>query len=278
MRPESYSVLNTVSALRAQENGGKPLVAEKELETRLCELTEGEEVSIVIFNCLDFDWEKNNNDTYPKSIIRTDTNTSIAGYFQEDILRIMEAFENLGNPKLNIIVPDSEIFDIRPFSFAQSLSERKEIADIVKSSLPNQLSIITQKYEEPVTFWSEYCSDNGLKTPYDYTTEANLMIKGKPELLKKVEEQAKKDSLKYFASKGSAEGIDPKEQLERTSWYLSMYAGEGRALKESRAIVINLEDGRVPAWFQRGADNSLPILTPVDFKKYSSWKKLKNGS
>lgn len=277
MRPESYAVLNTARSLKSQENEGKPLVARKELVTRLFELTQGRDVPIVVFNCIDFDWV-NNNAKYPQSIITSDTSTSIAGYFQQDILNIMDAFENLGNPKLKIIIPDSEIFDERPFSFAQNIFQRRQIAKTIKSELPEQMPDVTRKYGNPVVLWSEYCRDNGLKTPSEYTEEANEMIKNKPKLLKKVKDQAKKDSMKYFANKGITEEIDPEEQLQRTTWYLSMYAGEGRALQESRAIVINLEDGRVPAWFQRGADYSIPILSPVNFNEYSSWKQLQNSS
>lgn len=112
-----------------------------------------------------------------------------------------------------------------------------------------------------------------MQNPLDYTAENYQRIQADPRLQKKVREQAK-DSKKYFERNGLyTSGVDDREFVDRTSWYLAMYMGEGQALSESRAICLNLEDGRVPAWFQRGANGTLPVLTPVDSREFYRLRK-----
>lgn len=262
----------TLYNLEQLEQTGRPLPAKSELETRLVELTEGRQVPLVAFNCLDFSWRPAPRKNYPLSVVSCETETSICRFYQEYIGITLLELQSLGQPSLNVIIPDSELLDERVFSFAQSKEERIALALNAKIALSSCLTELDNP-QQAITLWSEYCKEQSLKSPFEYTTENYQRIQSDPKLQKKVQDQIK-DSSRYFEKSGIDVGeVDPKEIFERTSWYLAMYMGEGQALLESRAIVLNLEDSRVAAWFQRGADSKLPILTPVNANDFYAWRK-----
>lgn len=266
------AILQVARYFQEREFGGKPIPGQEQLLLRLQELSQGRSVPIILFNCLDFDWLPDGT-RYPLSIISDDTETAIAGYFQPNIEDAMHQLQRLGNPNLAIIIPDSELFDDRPFSFAQSIEERMAIAHCVKTGLNNRLR--TMSTDNTVMLWSEFCAIQGLASPADYTTANYNSIRQNPKFDKKIRDQAK-DSKKYFERNGLYEeyirDIDEQDLIDRVAWYCAMYAGEGQALAESRSIVINLEDGRVSAWYQRGSDGNLPIVTPVNSKEFYTWR------
>lgn len=254
------------------ERTGKPIPARDRLESRLMELVEGRRVPVPVFNCLEFSWRPSDKRrAYPKSIVFSDPNTSICRFYQDDIAIVKLELEELGTPDLKVIIPDSELLDERVFSFAQSKEERITIACGSRLALASVLTELGDS-NEVVILWSEFCAQQGLKSPFDYTAENYGKIQGDPVLQRKVGNQVK-DSRQYIERSGvSLEGVNEQEIFDRTAWYLAMYMGEGQALAEARTICLNLEDGRVPAWFQRGANGQLPILTPVDPKKFYSWR------
>ncbi|MEX2028849.1 MAG: hypothetical protein WD988_05115 [Candidatus Curtissbacteria bacterium] len=241
---------------------------------RLQELAEGRTVPVVIFNCLDFGWVENGNN-YPMSSILSDTSTSICVFFEDRIIEAIDKLQEVGKPDLRIIVPDSELFDTRPFAFAQSLEERKALADRVSEILPQQFPTLTGNFGNRVCLWSQYCRDYGLQSPFAYTTDAYELISSNPELENAVRKQVK-DSKNYLIKNGlsllAVLQIPEDELFERVKWYCAMYIGEGRALADSGAIVLNFEDGRIPKWFQRGANEQLTILTPADPNKFYEWR------
>lgn len=255
------------------ELNGQPIPAQEQFKARLQELRNGRKVPVVIFNCLDFEWIQDPN-KYPQSIILENTDTAICKFFGANIAMLMNKLKTLGTPQLNIIIPDSELFDTRPFSFKQAESARSQIASTVFKNLPKELSPIDRVFDNSVVFWSEYCRKNNLQTPFEYTSMNIDRIRNDNLLMSKVRKQVK-DSKKYFITRGLdpnyVETIDD-EILNKTLAYLAMYAGEGQALADSRAIVINLEDLRVPTWFQRGANGELPILTPTNPTTYYKWR------
>ena len=252
----------------------KPIPARNELEMRLRELSQGRLVPLVVFNCLEFSWQPNGN-RYPQSTVSGDSRSSICAFFQDEIEIVKLDLEQLGKPALKIIIPDSELFDDRVFSFAQPREERVAIAANVKDTLSESLNGLNDS-ESPVILWSDYCQEQRLPSPFEYTERNYERIKNDSQLLRKAKDQVA-DSKKYFEKNGLfsqyIRNIREAELLERTLWYCAMYAGEGQALSESGAIVINFEDGRVPAWFQRGANGRLPILTPGDPKRFYSWRR-----
>lgn len=258
------------------EYGKKLLPAQEELAARLQELAEGRQVPLVVFNCLDFTW-KPAGLKYPESIVFGDATTSICLYSQDAIEVVRLDLEVLGNPDLKIIIPDSELFDDRVFSFAQPKEEREMIAKKFKAELA-EVVIDLEKSNSPVTLWSEYCQLQGLRSPQSYTSENYERIQSDPQLQKRVREHVK-DSRQYFQKNGIFSEylakVREEEFFDRTAWYLAMYMGEGQALSDSRAIVINLEDRRVPSNFQIGADGKLPILTPVDSAEFYRWRRSK---
>lgn len=261
--------------LGQRESTGKPLPAYDQLALRLNELLEGRSVPVPIFQCIDFEWIAAQIGQYPKVIAKTDLDTPICGFYEEDILEVTKRLSALGTPKLLIIIPDSELYDYRAFSFSQSLQERRQLALDYQIALPKRLTRICDAGGS-IMLWSEYCSSFGLASPQEYTTKNRKMIKQDKALENKIRGQAK-DSRKFLVSQGLdptyVTGIPNEEMEEKVGWYCAMYAGEGKALSDSGAIAINLEDGRVPAWFQRGADNLLPILSPVDPNNFYTWRK-----
>ena len=122
-RPPTIDLVpNVFYNLQEFEFGKKPIPAAEELIARLQELAQGRLVPLVVFNCLDFTW-KPNKSKYPQSTVFGYANTSICRYSQDEIEIIKLELETLGSPNLRIIVPDSELFDDRVFSFAQSKEE-----------------------------------------------------------------------------------------------------------------------------------------------------------
>lgn len=262
----------TLYNLEQLEQTGKPLPAKDALEARLVELTEGREVPLVVFNCLDFSWKPALKRGYPLSVVSCNPETSICRYYQDYIGVTLLELQALGTPRLNVIIPDSELLDERVFSFAQSREERVATSLSAKSTLSSTLTELDDP-EQAVTLWTEYCIQQSLKSPFEYITENYRNIQTDPRLQKKVQDQVK-DSRSYFEKSDiDLDRVNPKEIFDRTCWYVAMYMGEGQALLESRAIVLNLEDSRVAAWFQRGADSRLPILTPVNANDFYAWRK-----
>lgn len=260
------------------ECSNKPLEAKGELKKRLEELAEGRKITLVAFNCLDFSWIQQQRNLYPQSLVSADSKFSICRYYQDYIGVAGLELAELGKPTLNIIVPDSELLDERVFSFAQSRQERIDLAAASRVALAAEL-IALDNPNSPVMLWSEYCQQQNLKSPLEYTAENYLRIQSEPKLQKKVRDQAK-DSKKYFERNNiDVSRVEDSEFIDRTAWYLAMYMGEGQALSESRAICLNLEDNRVPAWFQRGANGLLPILNPADPNEFYAWRaKIAGGS
>lgn len=262
----------TLFNLEQMERTGKELPAKDEFKIRLLELTEGRKVPIPIFNCLDFSWRPSKKKGYPQSVVSCNTNLSICKFYQDDIGIVKLELEILGTPDVKVVVPDSELLDSRIFSFAQSREERIAIAQNSRISLADQITELGNP-TEVVILWSEFCEQQGLKTPLDYTSENYARIKSDPKLQRKVKDQVR-DSRKYMERNGvSLEGVREDVVFDRTAWYLAMYMGEGQALYESRAICLNLEDRRVPTWFQIGANGKLPILTPVNPNVFYTWRK-----
>lgn len=270
-------ILTVVKYFEEREYGSKPIPAKEQLITRLSELTQGREVPVVLFNCLDLNW-KEARGNYPASIFSNDTDTSNTKFFEDDLIDVSGQLQTLGSPSTSIIIPDSELFDDRVFNFGQSFRERAVLADEVKKELNEKLQIAQELTDCKIQLWSEYCKEQGISSPFDYTAKNYARIQDDPEFRKKVIGQAR-DSKKYLAKKGLPEkyvqSLSDKEFIQRIGWYCAMYAGEGEALADSKAIVVNFEDQRVTAWFQRGANNTLPIVTPVDPTKYYKWRNSK---
>lgn len=258
-----------------KELGLKPIPAATQFRTRLTELTQGRVVPVVLFNCLDFMWQRGADGQYPQSVVLDDTSTGNVIYYQNSVLEMVQQLSTLGTPALSVIVPDSELFDDRPFNHVQDLSTRRTIRDTVLEGLSTRLSPLIEVGVRVIT-WSQYCEEFVpiSLTPEDFTTDAYSRINRDQTLAKKIREQAK-DSRKHFARRGLdpdyIRDIPDDVMVDKTQWYCAMYMGEGTALSISRAIVINLEDARVKTWYLRGSSN-LPILTPVDPNDYYGWR------
>lgn len=258
--------------LREKELGGKDIPAAIQLRDRLNDLYEGIEVPVVSFNCLDFAWQAGEIGQYPKSIILADTSLGNCVYYQPLLIDLARQLESLGKPKVSIIVPDSELFDPRPFNFSQDLEERQGICQKVLTGLSTRLSNLMQTASARIITWSSYCFEKGLTSPLKFTEEAYEKISSNAGLTKRVCEQAKSSRIHFIRRGISAEYVDnitEEEMFEKTKWYCAMYMGEALAL--SNAIVVNLEDLRVRAWYSRGVPN-LPIITPVIPNEYYMWR------
>lgn len=262
----SANIEAVLRKLAEMEFGNKPLTATDQLLQKLNELLSGKQVPVVIFQCIDFNWTAAQNGQYLQALARADFSSPICQFYERNIIDIIQQLSCIGKPQLSIIIPDSELFDDRPFSFTQSLKERQELAISFSTELPKLIPKICDE-GGTVMLWSDYCKNSDLLSPTEYTTKNFGKINQEQKLIKKVRDQVK-DSRRFFARNGLdtvyLNSIPNEEMEKRVGWYCAMYMGEGQALNESKAICLNLEDGRVPAWFQRGANGNLPILTPVD--------------
>lgn len=254
----------------------KPIPAVSQFRARLTELTEGRRVPVVLFNCLDFSWQQGTQGEYPRSLVLEDISTGNVVYYQKNALEAMQQLSLLGKPAVSVIIPDSELFDDRPFNPSQDLQTRQKIRDQVREDLSEKLSDLRAE-EARILTWSDYCAEFVPLpwTPDVFTTNAYDRINKDQALARKVRDQAK-DSRKHFARRGLdvdyVNSIPDEAMIDKTKWYCAMYMGEGIALSISRAIVINLEDSRVKTWYLRASSN-LPILTPVNPNDYYEWRK-----
>lgn len=257
---------------KEKELGGKSIPAQEVLTKRLNELAAGRNVPVVVFNCLDFGWEQSTPGDYPLAVVRDEVFTSNATYYKEQITDTRQQLLTIGNPEITIIVPDSELFDTNVFPFKQDINERFALREAVTAKLQE---VFPPDSGISVISWSTYCETQELMAPTWYTQKNYEKIGQDPVLVKKVIKQAK-DSRQHFVRGG----LDPEYiasipddvMADMTAQYLAMYAGEGEALKDSKTIVINLEDMRVSAWYQRGADGQLPVVTPVNPTDWYRWR------
>lgn len=263
-----------------KELGLKPIPAATQFRARLIELLEGRQVPVVMFNCLDFSWKQGSFGEYPQSIVLEDTTTANVVYYQRDLLDMVQQLQTLGNPAISVIIPDSELFDERPFNHVLDLQTRQAIRDQVYESLSARL-LDLQQVGATILTWSEYCA-RFVPLPWapdSFTTGAYERIGRDQNLAKKIKEQAK-DSRRHFVRRGLnpeyVKAIPEEVMVEKTRWYCAMYMGEGMALSISKAVVLNLEDARVKTWYLRASSN-LPILTPVDPNDYSRWRNQTKG-
>lgn len=268
-------IAEVLQYLNTRDRAGTGIPATDQLTLRLAELTEGRRVPVPVFQCIDFVWRPAQQGEYPISVTRADLDNPICGFYETDIIEVRDKLATLGSPRLSVIIPDSEVTDTRPFSFALGLQERQQMVADYKINLPVRLARICDAGGE-VMLWSEYCKVYGLTNPYEYTTQGREMIRNKPKYVKSVQSHVK-NSRDMFKSRGLNPGyVDsiPYQIIEeKAGWYFAMYAGEGMALRDSQSIPLNLEDSRVPTWFQRGAEGQLPIVTPVNPDDFYNWRK-----
>lgn len=259
-----------------KELGLKPIPAAEQFRRRLQELTEGKQISVVMFNCLDFTWKQAEFGEYPKSEVLDDTSTGNVVYYQKEVINMAQQLKTLGDPAISIIIPDSELFDNRPFNHSQDLQTRQAIMERVWAGLNERLTDLRRETRASILTWSEYCTQFVPLswTPEEFTKSQYERIDNNPTLAKKVREQAR-DSRRHFVRRGLdseyVTSIPEEIMLDKTKWYCAMYMGEATALSISRAVVLNLEDARVKTWYIRGASN-LPILTPIDPNVYYKWR------
>lgn len=98
------------------EFGKKPLAAKDRLRECLSGLAKGRAVPLVVF----------------KGIVKSNSEPTICGYYQNYIGVVTMELADLGKPNLKVIVPDSELLDARVFSFVQSRQEREGLAVMSK--------------------------------------------------------------------------------------------------------------------------------------------------
>lgn len=270
--PNAIPQILTIEKDLKQTGFYRNLSMRENLLSRLAELSVGKTVPIPVFNCFSFQWTANPN-SYPSCSILPDTNTAISLYYQDNIRLLRQQLIQIGNPDLMIIIPDSEALDDRLWPFTQSPTERLSIIDKVKNNLQTQLPDI------PLFFWSEFCNLSNLDAPSEYTTANYKKINADPFLLKQVKRSLDNERRFFGTDLGfkAANNIPEALLYEKYLWYCAMYAGEGQALSQADALVLNFEEITVPRWFQVGADNQLAIITPVqEINKYYQWKNSQN--
>lgn len=254
----------------------KPIPARDILVQRLEALSSGEEIEVVCFNCIDFNY-KARGGNYPEAVALDDTESALVECYREELNETVAQLERLGNPKVTIVVPDSELTDTNVFNFGQKEKDRKEIGEKLQQGLSEKFA----GGNVSVMLWSDFLANRGLPPAEEYTRNNLPLVMGK---YRKTVKDMVASSQSYFVGKGLSEDaigkVAPAEIAIRSAWYLAMYAGEGNAMADlGNAIMLNFEnDGKVLSWSQRGAQGYrtnaevLPIVTPADTRKFKSWK------
>lgn len=234
---------------------------------RLAEMSVGRPVPMPVFNCFSFNWAPQKN-SHPICTIYSNIDTAISLYYQSRLNEVASLLAQVGQADISLIVPDSEALDERLWPFNQNQGQRISMVEETKSNL-------SKRSAYPVFTWNEFCQLYNLDSPENYTLNNYQRITVSEELTDIVKQSLPKER-EYFANylgKNQAQAIPEDILLEKILWYRSMYAGEGQALAQAGAMVLNFEEATVPRWFQIGANNQLAIITPVkDVNMYYAWK------
>lgn len=268
---------NVLSYFEQREQYGKPIPGKSTFRKRLEDLSSGKRVPVVLFNCISFTYAQDGQGIYPTAVPTATDTTSIVNFYKRDLDGLIKEVTKIGNPDVQVIVPDSE-FDRRVLNIPLQDEELNERSIEIKDDLEDRL----QGLPVTISLLSEFNERYGLPSPEAYTEQNYTRIKQTGGIKKK---HVKAERL-YFSrnniSDDFLEKISDEVIADRLMWYFGMYAGEGEAMRDSEAVVINLEDdGRVPTWLQRGASQNvkssegdvLPILTPVNTKEFVQYKK-----
>lgn len=263
-------------------------------------IKDGKPMSLVAMNCIKFNytehWTYDEGYTYPLATPLLGA-PSIVNFYGEDVLSTWRMLQSIGDTSLSIIVPDSELTERRAFNYDHLSSE-------VLQRIGQQLQIETGRVLDRlvsqganVELWSDYCKRNNLPDPTGMTsrmiteieaerakvdpTLSNNQKEKRYPLTFAVERQLE-STRKYLAGMNLEpdyiETLTDDKIRERVTAYCAMYAGEGATLasdEQTTRILFNAEDGRVPAWYQRGAgiiNKELVITTPVDPRRFSENK------
>lgn len=261
-------------------SSSRPIPAREVFEQRLETLAAGKPVELICFNCIDFTFQANGT-SYPKARASRETDKALVACYQDEMTQAIDQLRLLGNPRVTIVVPDSELRNENVFNFTQGEKERLRIGESIREGL--------SRFEDDTTsamLWSDFLESRGLPSAEEYTKNNLPLVMGK---YSKSVKKMFGETEAYLRSKGmdqeEIKKINPAELTIRAAWYLAMYAGEGNAMADlasennSGAIVLNFEnDGKVLAWYQRGAQGTettkevLPIVTPADTRRFKLWK------
>lgn len=263
-------LMDTLTFFEINEFKNRPLRARFALLKRLVELSQGQEIPVVIFNCFAFNWIPQ-EEKYPACQVFEDMDYSVSVYYRDRINQINQILSKIGTPRFYLIIADSETTDERLWDFAQPPEERQEITEKAQDELRKRLlesNIVSIK-------WSDFCKKYNLSSPYEYTSDGYQLITGDPNLRKKVMSELLEDKeyMEFYMSKSNVQSIPEDEFLDRLSWFYGMYIGEGIALQEAGAICINFERS-ASEWFQARTSEPIPILTPTqNIDAFYTWRK-----
>jgi hypothetical protein len=275
---QQTTVNSVVRYFEGKEQGGKPIPGKDIFIKRLESIAAGEKVPIVIFNCISFTYYPDQEGLYPAATPVVAGASSIVDFYRNDLAELVREVKKLGEPDVQVVVPDSE-FDKRVLNIPLSDEKLRKMATELKRDLADRL----QGLPVNVSLLTEYTHNYGLPSPSTYTEKNYSRIKESGSIKRKHVNAERQYFSRNAIVSGYLQGISDEAISERLMWYYGMYAGEGEALRDSGAIVLNLEDdSRVTTWLQRGASQnfkattaaSLPILTPVTTREFVEYKKI----
>ncbi|MCL5675702.1 MAG: hypothetical protein M1120_01080 [Patescibacteria group bacterium] len=269
-------ILDTLRYFEVNEFNRRPIPDRPTLLNKLVNLARGFPELFLVYNCFRFQWEERGK-KYPAAKIDPRIELTPVFYHGKTIKETAKVLSQLGPAIIALVVPDSEAKDSRLWEFAQTEEERKLLIKKVRQNLDLFWEDITRYngIDSLVMTWSELCLSFGLPEPQVYTTTAYDKIKQNAELISEIESVCIPEDDSYLISYGINPGvIKRREKLERVLWYYSMYYGEGMALSDMDACVINIEDFRVTDWLQKGANDKLVVVSPTsDIYTYYAWRK-----
>jgi len=251
------------------------------LKESLAAFSQGEPVDFIIWNCIGFDWLPNQNNGYPPCRLNDNLEAAITLYYREKLLELSYYLAKIGAPNLFVLTPSNEALYEEMWTYTQTFEERQALLSRTVAGLSQGLNQISWPETAKVKAirWDDYLKLNDIVTPAkEYSFAGTAKIINSPNF-PDIQQSAIADGEDYFRQYG----IQVKKSVlaEKRIIYDGMYAGEGIALKEiknqtgKKFVVINLEEFRVAKRTYFGADENLPIITPIkprEMEKYYRWE------
>lgn len=279
--PKSESVIDPdiADVIRYfKEKGGKKWlrgVGETEFARVLQELSNGREMDVLVWNCFDFDWTATKRPGgYPTCVIKDTVDTSIVNYHSKRVAEILEYLALVGPINPIVLTPTNEAF-CQDWNYAQRLSERKKIVDLVTANLSDLISVNITSVPIAVVRFDDYLKSRGVtNNPEDLTKEGIDIFRRKLGGDRKLAQDLVRDNQEYFEQFGIR--VEEREVEKFVAAYFGVYAGEGIGFAVTnkggrKIILIDTEEGRVAKTTVEGVKKAVsdaigtafPIISPI---------------
>lgn len=251
---------------------------------RLIQLSQGQPVDFLIWNCFGFEHKQEKPGEYPFATLINNLDTAITYYFRTRIAEMIEKLSQIGNPQVIILVPTHEVLSdgLGIWKYAQAREERESLIDDTLKSFQSIIdSIPLPLGTSPIKVmrWDKYLETAQAGSQDTYTIAGINVMQDSSDSEKK-RKQIFKDAAGLFRQYGIE--VKPNDEvITRQRNYLGMYAGEGVVSVGNRIgnrdiVWVNFEEGNVKKSQIIGAKGDIAIVspaTPGEIAGYYKWKK-----